>query len=175
MKAFRWSLKPVLMFMKFFGIKLDGTDEMSYCSRIVVSFFLIFLTSMTVLNCKILHIIHKIDYVFTPTDEIKDMTSEDKKQFVLHIIFTLFSDVTNIILVFGSYLILILISVNGAWKKIWSNLMVIQSKFRLFEISQKQERKNCYIGLMIFLLVMKRHARFIIEKGMSIIVFFFIL
>lgn len=151
--AFQWSLKPVLIFMRILGIRLDVSNSISPCSRLVInSVFGLFLASMVTISYKTLFIKH-LDFSETTAKVIEKMTPDDQKQLLLLMIFVTFANGLDFILFYGSYIVLTVFSLNGIWDKLWSTLMEIQREFHLDKTFHRKIRRSCYIGIAVFVLV----------------------
>lgn len=146
------SMKPILIWMKMFGINLKVSEGKSLHNSVGYTCYVcIVILFISVSNYFWLH--HKLERLHQVLAETKSPTSDDRRNALQAISFVVFSDVSDMLLYFLPYFIIFTFTLNGAWKKLRGNLVEIQKYFPFNERFQRNVRRNCFIGLALIMLV----------------------
>lgn len=151
-KDFRWSWKPYLMFMAFFGIRMEVCKSFSRCFyilRCLCTF--VPLASIIIINYQ--RIQKKIKTYNAAIDLYGNMSLEERRHALYSSIFPFLGDIVYLFFSIGPYIVLHIFLINGSLKRMWLILLRIQDSFQLEDRFHLKLRKECYIGLLLTILV----------------------
>lgn len=145
---FEWSLKPILIWMSLFGIRVKGFEKVSMPLKIVISVqgLIVFLFICIVYGFSMMENFKEWAYF------VSNKESERKGQLIRVSIKT-YASLVNCLHSLGPHAIFFLLSVLGTLKNLWKNLIEIEEKLNLNRMFYRKARRQCYIGLGVLFLV----------------------
>lgn len=162
-REFEWSLKPILILTKFFGIKLNVTENVSLLSRFALNFAgLGHLISILVYGIITIqkHQTENNNMLVT-NNEFSNYSKLDQAKYFLYVKSAQMLFLFDMVCCLIPYLIIIIqfsLSKNGI--SLWNTLIKIQEDFQLSEMFHRKVRTQCYIFIPLFFMVRSLEASF---------------
>lgn len=154
--SFYWSLKPIIICMKCFGIQLDISLHSKKTNKLKK--FLGFLGVLLI----IFNVLINLSFLSAQISgwiSNKDSNNSSEKDFLLrkynlvNLIAPELVSLTEILLVIAPHVIFFVNSWTIKWKNLWQTLQGVQQDMQLGEPFHKNCRKQCLTGFLLFLLV----------------------
>lgn len=149
---FQWSLKPFLIFMMIFGIRIEFCKTNSWHINILLAFCTT-LSVVCIAGENYAMITEKFGIFRHVIDLYSNSSLEDQKQAFYSCVCPFFGVIIDASLSVGPYAILYMLMMNGSLKEMWFVLNEIQTKFTLQERFHFKVRKECFVGLLIVIFV----------------------
>lgn len=141
---FEWSLKPILLWMKLLGIKLDTSTQTSYWV-----YLMILITSCSVLLHNSL-----VNFVSLITNFSIFWGVKFSATSKVDLIYNSSARLVDLIFLVGIPVAFTFFTrMCGHWKNLWENLVQIQEEMNLSLHFHQRCRKHCYLALFLLALV----------------------
>lgn len=144
---FEWSLKPAILWMSLFGIRINGFGKMPVLLRKVIGFLglVVFFCILSVHITALSRLIQEVIYYFKEQNLRKNQLVRSISPIYISLVNCLFS--------LGPHTILFLFSSLGSLKSTWENLIEIHGKLELNGAFYRKVRRQCCIGLGLLCVV----------------------
>lgn len=153
-KNIQWSLKPIVVFMKILGIRIDILDKASLFSRLLIQIvFCIISTLMLVDSYAIFKDQKKHLQNNSVSTESPDASQGEKSAGLLFLNIMPITDALIVLHCCIPYLTLFIISISKTWSSLWLTLFKIEVDFNVNQKFYRKIRRYCYIGALLFFLV----------------------
>lgn len=157
-KCFKWSLKPIVVFMKMLGIRIDVISNDSFFSRLATYLVFSAISTLVIVD-GYTAFSHQKKNLFNnsiPIFEVQlelELARARRSGSQIYYYFNSFLDYITFTHYLMPYLVLFVMSISGMFFKLWANLLKIETCFSLDDKFHRKIRKYCYIGFSLFFLV----------------------
>lgn len=152
MDSFKWSLKPIIIFIKLLGIHLDVSNRASMFSRILGS-----ITLMSIVAVQIYWLQSEFENFIDGASLFLPYYATSSKQELFYVTFGFCDSILKLLFVTGPFLVLLRSSLCNTWANVWVNLINIQTSLEMSESFYRAVRRICWTGVALVFAVLCKY------------------